>query len=155
MFERRIIANSRGFHYGNGKKGITGVELICINTHSRDYFIIQPSNKQPARFLHVVVCLDFPLDVCVFWCGLDSTPFFCARKSAGCFCQLSAACGADVLFRAIYMCIECNAPSLKAACTLNPYGKVQAAFFKRKYGKTVHKTAGKIVWNRHCFGGKY
>lgn len=135
MFERQIIANSRGFHYGNGKMGITGMELICINTHSRDYFIIQPSNKQPARFLHVVVCLDFPLDVCVFRCGLVSTPFFCARKSAGCFCQLSAACGADVLCRAIYVCIECNAPFLKAACTFNPYGKCRLLFSKENMAK--------------------
>ena len=156
MFERRIIANSRGFHYGNGKMGITGVELICINTHSRDYFIIQPSNKQPARFLHVVVCLDFPLDVCVFWCGLVSTPFFCARiKCRLLLPTIGGLRDTDMLCRAICVCIECNAPSLKAACTLNLYGKVQAAFFKRKYGKTVHKTTGKIVWNRHCFGGKY
>ena len=139
MFERRIIANSRGFHYGNGKMGITGVELICINTHSRDYFIIQPSNKQPARFLHVVVCLDFPLDVCVFWCGLVSTPFFCARKSAGCFCPLSAPCGGRMCFVGQFMCIECNAPSLKAACTFNPYGKCRLLFSKENMAKPFIK----------------
>lgn len=155
MFERRIIANSRGFHYGNGKMGITGMELICINTHSRDYFIIQPSNKQPARFLHVVVCLDFPLDVCVFWCGLVSTPFFCAQIKCRLFLPTIGGLRGRMCFVGQFMCIECNAPSLKAACTLNLYGKVQAAFFKRKYGKTVHKTAGKIVWNWHCFGEKY
>ena len=140
MFERRIIANSRGFHYGNGKMGITGVELICINTHSRDYFIIQPSNKQPARFLHVVVCLDFPLDVCVFWCGLVSTPFFCARTK----CRLllptiGGLRGTDMLCRAICVCIECNAPSLKAACTFNPYGKYWLLFSKENMAESSIK----------------
>ena len=155
MFERQIIANSRSFHYGNGKMGITGVELICINTHSRDYFIIQPSNKQPARFLHVVVCLDFPLDVCVFWCGLVSTPFFCARTK----CRLllptiGGLRGTDMLCRAI--CVyRMQRTIFKSSLHFKSIWKVQAAFFKRKYGKTVHKTTGKIVWNRHRPGGKY
>ena len=139
MFKRRIIANSRGFHYGNGRMGITGMELICINTHSRDYFIIQPSNKQSARFLHVVVCLDFPLDVCVFWCGEIPHHFFAPEQSAGCFCQLSVACGADVLCRAICVCIECNAPSLKTACTFNPYGKCRLLFSKENRAKPFIK----------------
>ena len=155
MFERRIIANSRSFHYGNGKKGITGMELICINTHSRDYFIIQPSNKQPARFLHVVVCLDFPLDVCVFWCGLVSTPFFCARKSAGCFCKLSAACGGGCALSGNLCVYRMQRTIFESSLHFKSVWKVQAAFFKRKYGRIVHKTAGKIVWNRHYISGKY
>ena len=143
MFERRIIANSRGFHYGNGKMGITGVELICINTHSRDYFIIQPSNKQPARFLHVVVCLDFPLDVCVLvWIGFH-TIFLRPNKVQAAFANYRRLAGADMLCRAIYVCIECNAPSLKAACTLNPYGKYRLLFSKENMAKPSIKQQGK------------
>jgi hypothetical protein len=89
--------------------------------------------------------------------GVDWFPhhFFAPEKVQAAFANNRWLVGADVLCRAICVCIECNAPSLKAACTLNLYGKVQAAFFKRKYGKTVHKTAGKIVWNRHYISGKY
>ena len=136
MFKRRIIANSHGFHYGNGKMGITGAELICINTHSRDYFIIQPSNKQSARFLHVVVCLDFPLDVCVFWCGEIPHHFFAPElKVQAAFANYRRLAGADMLCRAIYVRIECNAPSLKAACTFNTYGKCRLLFSKENRAK--------------------
>ena len=155
MFERRIIANSRNFHYGNGKMGITGVELICINTHSRDYFIIRPSNKQPARFLHVVVCLDFPLDVCVFWCGLVSTPFFCARTKCRLLLPTIGGLRGRYALSGNLCVYRMQRTIFESSLHFKSVWKVQAAFFKRKYGRIVHKTAGKIVWNRHRPGGKY